>query len=73
MIERDKNKIKEDAMQILASKKKLILKKETIAFLNPHEMQEIQGGSICPPPPISFTCTADAIMLKITGQTCSDG
>lgn len=51
---------------------KLALRKETIASLNPFEMHEIHGGSVCPPSSLCVPITLIMPVQKVTGQTCGD-
>ena len=52
------------------SNNKLALRKETIASLNPLEMHEIHGGSVCPPSSLCMITTLTTVPQKPTGQTC---
>ena len=54
------------------SDNKLVLGKETIASLNPLEMHEIHGGSVCPPSSLCTPFTLTTVTEKQTGQTCGD-
>ncbi|MCP5104092.1 MAG: hypothetical protein GY950_11970 [bacterium] len=57
-------------MKRKTSNNKLALGKETIASLDPLEMNDIHGGSVCGPTSICITFTLPAVTQKQTGQTC---
>jgi hypothetical protein len=64
---RTKIKKQEENMKKQMLNKQLVLKKETVAVLNSFELNCVQGGTACPPPPnkviitypfkgITYTC-----------------